>query len=241
MTHSIITIPRYIWKTLYNKGITVTYLDNLIADIYETLHSTVVFDNNTKNGSESFFRNITKPLEGFVKIVSDHDMKDLIYSDLFIFKKLTENLVHTNLLAEAIREYNPRKFSYGTGRNLYDQYNTISNDNDFINFTNTLIDSDMEKINKFIMSINTPDSQNELFEIITGEYGIFIILNNGFNNYNTLSNNYQKLFKLQFLNTLYNKIYSTYGPNVANKEYRLLENLLKLHAVTDKLRIVNKV
>lgn len=234
----IITIPGYIWKVMNNKGIHEVILDNMITDLTLALDAAKKIPSDYKISDEELYKEAANSISMLTQLISASDLKDIIYADYLISKKFLDVNSYKNPLVETLKHIDPNKYGAVLAPDPTSTTGEIINEKDFISFLNLLIDNDTNKINNFIMSINTPCSQNELFEILTGENGIFIILNTGFNNYSLLSLDKQNVFKLQFLNVLYNKLYTTYSEHVANNSYGLLDKLHQLLMFTNRLRNV---
>lgn len=228
----IITIPCYVWKTLNAKGFNITTMDNLVTQVNNGMEQIRL--NVFKNKEDYVYDSPAasklfdaKLIESLTNTLSDSDLQDMVYADWLVFHKLTNINKYLNPITDIII-MNSSKYSEFKELNILPYHI----EKYFIEFINLLTDDDIGKFKSFILSIKTPGSQNDFFEIITGENGIFIILNTGFTNYTILSSEEQNKFKLQFLKVLYNKIYSAYGEKFANSRYRLLEELHKLLLIT---------
>lgn len=209
----IITLPYYVFKSLISRGCSVRTLEGIVSEMI-TMQETLLRENKDVKLNPQW----GLPLNGLSRYVSDNDLKDLIFADVFI---LREFFINTKNIVRDALELNPKFKSV----HYVDSIEHQQEYRDFLSYLASTSQMDMEKI---IVSIEN-DTENSLFTYEVGDNCSFLILNVGFSNFVSCSCIKTKLeFKTKFLGRLYNFMFSKYGENYATISNNVLQQFIKL-------------
>ena len=199
----IIVLPSYIYSALFARG----YNFNKLEIIHQNLLTNVDFIQQ-QNLVRSVDTEWYVPIKKIFDVLSLNDIKDIINVHTLI--KENFNIDVSNLFLDAI----------------YVNRTILNDKKHYLETISYLQNNDSELVYNFIVS-NNKDKYDDLFYIENGETCYFLVLNNGFCNFTTMTNVKALVdFKIKFLSILFNYVTLADCERTAVTNYGILGNLL---------------